>query len=454
MSSFFTHLIRAFFVGILVFIILTSIQIWTGSVFVLNKNVLLNFLYTEAYSIILYLINYYTVKFLIDRFGKHLFKLKNIVLGIVLNVLATAIGIFFLRLFTEVFVGGQSLVQFLSSENPITYWLSLTIAITITSIFYIVYYNQQKQEIAVKTERIIAGTASAKFDALKNQLDPHFLFNSLNVLSSLIEENPRNAQKFTTSLSKVYRYVLEQKNKELVSVDEELDFARTYSNLLKMRFEDSVIFDIPETSTNPNAKVVPLSLQLLLENAVKHNVVSVKAPLRISIYEEAGFLVIKNNLQAKEHLNKRQGVGLSNIKSRYALLTERAMKIIKTPNTFEARLPILTKQLSMTTQLLEENTISQTDNQARLKAAKEQVKKQREFYGNLVSYCFVIPFLAFINYTTMGWGFMWFLFPMFGWGLGLMFHAMDAFDWNPFLGSNWQEKKIKELMNKDNFKNY
>ena len=263
MSSFFTHLIRAFFVGILVFIILTSIQIWTGSVFVLNKNVLLNFLYTEAYSIILYLINYYTVKFLIDRFGKHLFKLKNIVLGIVLNVLATAIGIFFLRLFTEVFVGGQSLVQFLSSENPITYWLSLTIAITITSIFYIVYYNQQKQEIAVKTERIIAGTASAKFDALKNQLDPHFLFNSLNVLSSLIEENPRNAQKFTTSLSKVYRYVLEQKNKELVSVDEELDFARTYSNLLKMRFEDSVIFDIPETSTNPNAKVVPLSLQLL-----------------------------------------------------------------------------------------------------------------------------------------------------------------------------------------------
>ena len=182
MSSFFTHLIRAFFVGILVFIILTSIQIWTGSVFVLNKNVLLNFLYTEAYSIILYLINYYTVKFLIDRFGKHLFKLKNIVLGIVLNVLATAIGIFFLRLFTEVFVGGQSLVQFLSSENPITYWLSLTIAITITSIFYIVYNNQQKQEIAVKTERIIAGTASAKFDALKNQLDPHFLFNSLTAI--------------------------------------------------------------------------------------------------------------------------------------------------------------------------------------------------------------------------------------------------------------------------------
>ena len=85
-----------------------------------------------------------------------------------------------------------------------------------------------------------------KFESLKNQIDPHFLFNSLNVLSSLIEENPENAQRFTTSLSKVYRYVLEQKDKELVSVTEELTFAKTYMNLLLMRFENSITFEIPE----------------------------------------------------------------------------------------------------------------------------------------------------------------------------------------------------------------
>ena len=159
------------------------------------------------------------------------------------------------------------------------------------------YFYKAFQENRVKEQKIIAGTASAKFDALKNQLDPHFLFNSLNVLTSLIEEDPSQAQKFTTSLSKVYRYVLEQKNKDLVSVDEELQFARTYVRLLKMRFEDSIVFDIIEACSNPEAKIVPLSLQLLLENAVKHNVVTSERPLHIRVFENGSQLVVSNNLQ-------------------------------------------------------------------------------------------------------------------------------------------------------------
>ncbi len=122
------------------------------------------------------------------------------------------------------------------------YQSSLIIAIIVSLYFHAIWYYKYRQENKVKEQKIIAGTASAKFDALKNQLDPHFLFNSLNVLTSLIEEDPYQAQKFTTSLSKVYRYVLEQKNKDLVSVDEELQFAKTYVKLLKMRFEDSIHF--------------------------------------------------------------------------------------------------------------------------------------------------------------------------------------------------------------------
>ena len=139
----------------------------------------------------------------------------------------------------------------------------LEFQLVISLFFHAVYYYRELQKSKVKEQKVIAGTASAKFDALKNQLDPHFLFNSLNVLTSLIEENLESAQKFTTSLSKVYRYVLEQKNKELVTVDEELRFAKTYMSLLKMRFEDSIIFEIPERASNPESKVVPLSLQLL-----------------------------------------------------------------------------------------------------------------------------------------------------------------------------------------------
>src|SRR5690606_2120763 len=141
--------------------------------------------------------------------------------------------------------------------------------------------------------RVIAGTASAQFESLKNQIDPHFLFNSLNVLSSLIEENPENAQRFTTSLSKIYRYVLEQKNKEYVTLQEELNFASTYMKLLKMRFENSLEYKLPEGPIDPDAKVVPLALQLLLENTVKHNVVSEKNPLRIEIRVEGDYLVIE-----------------------------------------------------------------------------------------------------------------------------------------------------------------
>src|SRR5690606_39756363 len=101
---------------------------------------------------------------------------------------------------------------------------------------------------------LIAGTASAQFETLKSQIDPHFLFNSLNVVSSLIEENPENAQRFTTSLSKIYRYVLEQRDKEVVSVQEELSFAKTYMNLLKMRFENSLFYDAPTELINPEGK--------------------------------------------------------------------------------------------------------------------------------------------------------------------------------------------------------
>ena len=161
--------------------------------------------------------------------------------------------------------------------------MDVLIALVVSSVFLVIYYYRHTQESKVKEQKIIAGTASAKFDALKNQLDPHFLFNSLNVLTSLIEENPEAATRFTTSLSKVYRYVLEQKNKDLVTLEEELKFANLYMLLIKMRFEDSIVFSVPQELSNPEAKVVPLSLQLLLENAVKHNMVTPEKKLHISI---------------------------------------------------------------------------------------------------------------------------------------------------------------------------
>jgi two-component sensor histidine kinase len=265
------------------------------------------------------------------------------------------------------------------------------------------------------------------------------------VLSSLIEENPDNAQKFTTSLSKIYRYVLEQKDKELVPVEEELAFAKTYMNLLKMRFENSITFDLPtdedwiaSSLSMAEAKVVPLSLQLLLENTIKHNVVSETKPLHIKIYFENSYLIVENNLQKKEILQERKGVGLQNIVNRYALISERKVLVEETQTEFKVKIPILTKQIA----IMETKNIY-NENMAFIRA-KERVEKLKGFYGNLTSYCFVIPLLAFINIQSGG--FQWFWLPMLGWGMGVSFHAFETFGY----GKSWEEKKIQEILNKEN----
>ncbi|MGB3773689.1 MAG: 2TM domain-containing protein [Leeuwenhoekiella sp.] len=367
---------------------------------------------------------------------------QRIVIAAIGSVIITMTTYFLCRIvhlvvFTEKF----TVAEFLDSERFSYYFFPLIFTIAVMLVFYLIYFYKALQEEKVKEQKIIAGTANAQFDALKNQLDPHFLFNSLNVLASLIEENPEKAQKFTGSLSKVYRYVLEQKNKDLVTVAEELRFAKIYIDLLKMRFEDAIHFEFSEELLSSEAKVVPLSLQLLLENSVKHNKVLASSPLKISIYEAQKMLVIKNKLQPKEILKTSTGVGLLNIKERYRLLTRRQVKILKSDEEFTVLLPLLTIQ---TKYIPMEKITTESSSYQR---AKEQVEKEKGFYGNLTSYCIVIPALAIFNYLTSS--FLWFIFPAAGWGIGLLLHGFAAFNYNPFFGKDWEERKIKELMDKN-----
>ena len=166
-------------------------------------------------------------------------------------------------------------------DNYINYILVGVITIILLFFFYFLEKRRYRLEKKIDIESVKAETATAKFESLKNQLDPHFLFNSLNVLTGLIEENPDNAIDFTTSLSKIYRYVLEQKDKEVVPIQEEINFAKTYVSLLKLRFENSIDFEIEQTTFSEQEYIVPLSLQILLENTIKHNVVSEQKPLKI-----------------------------------------------------------------------------------------------------------------------------------------------------------------------------
>jgi two-component system LytT family sensor kinase len=300
-----------------------------------------------------------------------------------------------------------------------------------------------KKEASAKStkQEIVAKTETAKFESLKNQIDPHFLFNSLNVLTSLIGENPKQAERFTTKLSKVYRYVLEQRNKELIPLSEELKFASAYMELLQMRFEDAIQFEIPSEISNDALKIVPLSLQLLLENAVKHNVVSSNKPLVLRIFEENGSLIIENNVNPKEAIGKSTKIGLRNITDRYRLITKRNVSIINDKITFRVSLPLLTKNNN-------NNMYTEEIQNSSYVRAIEKVKKLKEFYQNITSYCIVIPFLVFINLYTSP-QFHWFWFPMFGWGIGILFHGLDVYNYNPILGRDWERNKINELMQEE-----
>jgi len=181
-----------------------------------------------------------------------------------------------------------------------------------------------------------------QFEILKSQVNPHFLFNSLNVLTSLIKLEPDLAEQFTEQLAKVYRYILENKDKDLVLVQTEIDFLQAYVFLLDIRFKDKLFVDFSVEEEALHMYVVPLALQLILENCIKHNTFSRKSPLRIKIYsDKCCYVTVSNNLQKRESHFASTGVGLKNIESRYALLCDHKTEFTQTKTEFIARIPLL-----------------------------------------------------------------------------------------------------------------
>ena len=366
---------------------------------------------------------------------------KRTIAAIVGTLVMNIALVYFCNYLNFIVIQGKNPEKFFNGEMNFINWFFINFAIMISAIghargFMAAWKNSTKKEVV--EQKLIAKSANAQFESLKNQLDPHFLFNSLNVLDSLIEENPVQAQRFTNSMSKIYRYVLEQKDKELVSVEEEIDFAKTYCELLKTRFEDAVTFEFNISEEDKKGFVVPLSLQLLLENSIKHNFATSSKPLNIKIFTEKGNLIIENNLQTRELPNTSTGVGLANIVSRYNLLTERNVFVEKSEAFFRVKLPILTEKLNPM------NPYTPSQEQLAYEKAAKRVEELKGFYGNLISYCIFIPFLIFINYQTSP-KYHWFWWPMLGWGIGVISHGIKTFG----IGTDWEERQIKKYMEKE-----
>lgn len=228
-----------------------------------------------------------------------------------------------------------------SKENIVFMIISVSITLFINTVFLAMeFFTYWRQSIEEK-EALRRNTITAEFESLKSQVNPHFLFNALNTLSNLIEEEPKVASAFVQELSSVYRYLLSQKEKEVVSLGEELDFVKSYVFLNQIRFGQNLVVETKVAPEFASKQIVTLTLQMLLENAIKHNVISKEKPLHISIEAYHEYLCVRNNLQAKQHVSGSNGIGLVNIKSRYRFLSDREVQIKQSESTFEVCVPFL-----------------------------------------------------------------------------------------------------------------
>lgn len=216
----------------------------------------------------------------------------------------------------------------------------LVSALVIASYETLSFYLQLQNAVAEKAE-LERQNMESQLEGLRNQVNPHFLFNSLNTLIYLIPEDPDKAVRFVQQLSKVYRYVLESREAKMIPLKDELEFLHAYIFLLKERFGDNLHIRLHDLNGATGGAIVPLTLQMLFENAIKHNVISAGKPLTVEMFAENGHLVVRNNLQRKNQVMDSTGVGLDNIRTRYQMLTDQEVQVIASRDYFTVLLPLV-----------------------------------------------------------------------------------------------------------------
>ena len=211
----------------------------------------------------------------------------------------------------------------------------------VTGSCYMIHLIRKSQQVLIENQQLRTENLINQYEALKNQLNPHMLFNSLNTLRSLIREMPDKAQDYLQELSRVLRYTLQENECQSVSLHEEMEFVHAYLFLLKMRYEDNLSFNIRIAEEADLCQLPPMSVQLLVENAVKHNEISNRHPLTIQIYTEGKHLTVSNPVQPKLTASGGMRIGLSNLAKRYHLLFKEEIEVRKDNNIFLVTIPLI-----------------------------------------------------------------------------------------------------------------
>lgn len=285
----------------------------------------------------------YGNSFINDILDKHYswihFPVKRLLCSVIMLLYSFAFSLATVYIFVNVRYSENSQNITLSEYISYTY-IPLGIAIVITAFLTSRGFLMSWRQAAIESEQLKRAHIAAQYESLKNQINPHFLFNSLNALTHLVYEDQDQAALFIRKLAEVYRYVLDTHEKEVVPLAEEVTFIQSYIFLHKIRFEDNLQMEV-QLPEDENLMLPPLSLQMLLENAIKHNEISDAHPLHICITQEGEHIVVRNNLQKKSLKEYSSGLGLQNIRSRYEQLSNLSVEILEDLHSFTVKLPLL-----------------------------------------------------------------------------------------------------------------
>jgi len=220
----------------------------------------------------------------------------------------------------------------------------LTISILYNAIYTGSHFFRKWRGTIVETEELKRQNLISQYESLKNQINPHFLFNSINTMIGLIDEDPKLAKEYGYKFAEIYRQILIKGQEELISLKEELEIVETQRLLFKSRFGDGLIFDLNIPDEVHNLRIPPLTLQMLIENAVKHNSISEKHPLTIKIIAEHNQLIVSNNIQVKNLKSESTRMGIENIRNRYRYIANEEIEVINDGQYFTVKLPLLSAE--------------------------------------------------------------------------------------------------------------
>lgn len=286
--------------------------------------------------------------FLAEWIDKYLPWTKNVSLRLFVSVIATIVyttiaWIFIVWLWAAVLDGEiYSLSKLLSilPSNKKALLITLLITFFVSALIHGRTFLVNWRQSLIESEQLKKEHIAAKYEALRNQVNPHFLFNSLNVLTTLVHKDADLAEQFIRQLSSNYRYVLDTREREVVPIEEEIKNLEAYIFLMKIRFGESLKATIKPLDRAATS-VAPLTLQMLVENALKHNEVSKSNPLSIEVFSEGDFIVVKNNVQLKNSVGESTGVGLENIRARYKFLSDKTVEVLQEKGCFIVKIPII-----------------------------------------------------------------------------------------------------------------